>query len=192
MPKVAILLPPGFSDWEYALIGGTGHTFYGVDVCYFALEPGDVVSQGGLVARVPNSIHEVRAWCPDALVVIGSMIWESTQAPDVSALLGLLHAGGVTVAGICGGTLALARAGLLNECLHTSNSAEFLVQYVQEYRGHTHYQERATAVSTQRVITAAGTSPVSFTAAVFESVGVHADQVAALRQMMAAEHIQTA
>ena len=47
MAKVAVLLTQGFADWEYALIGGTGGPFYGLDIQYFAPVAGEIRSQGG-------------------------------------------------------------------------------------------------------------------------------------------------
>ena len=38
-----------------------------------------------------------------------------------------------SVAGICGGTLALARAGLLNDVAHTSNDLAFLEQFQDKW-----------------------------------------------------------
>lgn len=35
MSKIAVLLTPGFADWEYAFIAGTGGPFYGPDVQFF-------------------------------------------------------------------------------------------------------------------------------------------------------------
>jgi hypothetical protein len=44
MSKIAILLTPGFADWEYALIAGTGGAFYGLDMQFFGAEAGMVHS----------------------------------------------------------------------------------------------------------------------------------------------------
>ena len=35
--KVAIILTEGFSDWEYALLAGTGRAFYGLDIAFFSI-----------------------------------------------------------------------------------------------------------------------------------------------------------
>ncbi len=48
MKKVAIILTQEFADWEYALVAGTGGTFYGFDVQFFTPETGEIRSQGGL------------------------------------------------------------------------------------------------------------------------------------------------
>ena len=48
MARVSLILTPGFADWEYAFIAGTGSAFYGIDVRFFAPATGEFRSQGGL------------------------------------------------------------------------------------------------------------------------------------------------
>lgn len=130
----------------------------------------------------------LRPWSPKAVVAVGGVIWETEDAPDLNVLLADQHAGGGVVAGICGGTLAPARAGLLDETAHTSNDVDFLRDNVKGYAGADLYRQSAVAVSDNHVVTAPGTAPVSFTAAIFESGGLGADTVAQFRAMLAAGH----
>ncbi len=122
-------------------------------------------------------------------MVVGGTIWETDDAPDVGVLLNAQHKRGAVVAGICGGTLALGRAGLLNGVSHTSNDPDFLGRNADGYAGSARYQESAAAVSDGGVITAPGTAPVSFTAAVFDAVGIEQAAVQQFKTMMAAEHL---
>lgn len=186
--KVALILTPGFADWEYAFIAGVGGPFYGLDVAFFAPQPGTLCSQGGLTAVVEKGVDEVADWHPSAIVVVGGTVWETAHAPDISVLLKEQLERGVTVAGICGGTLALARAGLLNDRAHTSNDADFLTRNAANYAGQSHFVASASAVVDSHVITAPGTAPVSFSARVFGALGVDEDTVRQFKAMMAAEH----
>lgn len=188
MAKIATILTHRFADWEYALIGGTGGPFYGLDVRYFSPEKGDVVSQGGLAAHVSLNFADLVDWAPDAVAVIGGMIWETDQAPDVSNLLISQYERGAAIAGICGGTLALARSGLLNENQHTSNDRAFL-RRAKNYTGAELYTGSSRAIMDKRVITAPGSAPVSFTAKVFEAVGMAPELIQEFIAMMAAEHL---
>ena len=188
MKKIAVILTPGFADWEYSLIGGPGRAYYGLDVQHFAPTEGEVRSLGGLSDMVSQDLEALSKWQSNAVVVVGGTIWETTEAPELSSLLTALHNNGAAIAGICGGTLALARAELLEDVRHTSNSAEFLAENVADYKGAAHFCASAAAVSNDRVITAPGTAPVSFAAAVFEGGGMSADAVQQFKAMMAAEH----
>lgn len=188
MSRIALLLTQGVADWEYALIGGTAGPFFGLETRFFAPEAGEVTSMAGLTVRVPHGMDALRVWTPTVVAVIGGTIWESDTPPDLGDLLRALRAEGITVAGICGATLALARAGLLEEVAHTSNDAGYLATHVSDYRGGAHYRDQAAAVSADGVITASGLAPVSFAAEVFAAAGLAEDQVDQLRAMLAAEH----
>jgi len=188
MSRIAILLTPGFADWEYGLIAGTGGPFYGLDIRFFGTSPGAVTSQGGLTTTISEGLGDLVSWQPDVMVVIGGTVWESTDAPDLGAVLTGLHDRGAAIAGICGGTLALARSGLLDQVRHTSNHQSFLAENANNYAGADYYEESAAAISDMGVITAPGTAPASFAAAVFEAAGLAQATVEQFKGMMAVEH----
>jgi len=188
MTKVAVLLTQGFADWEYGVLCGLGQGYFGLEIRYVTPAPGEVTSMGGLVTRVVDGLDLLEAWAPDALVVIGGTIWERPEAPDVTEALRAAHQRGAVVAGICGGTLALARAGLLNAVRHTSNDPAFLGTHADSYAGSAIYAEQPTAVSDGRVVTAAGTAPVSFAAEIMAALQVPAETVHQLKSMLGGEH----
>ncbi|XXJ19013.1 DJ-1/PfpI family protein [Desulfovibrio caledoniensis] len=188
MKKVAIILTQGFADWEYGLIAGAGGPFYGLEIRFFAPTAGEVRSMGGLSATIPDGVEAIREWSPGVIAVIGGTIWETDDAPVLDDLLLTHHSRGGVVAGICGGTLALARAGLLDDVRHTSNDADYLHRHAPGYAGSELFHPSPEAVVDNRVITAPGTAPVGFTTAVFESAGLVRDAVEAFRRMLAAEH----
>ena len=188
MPKIAVVLTSGFADWEYAYIAGTGGPFYGMDVSFFAPRPGEVTSQGGLTAKVSRSTDEIAGVEPDVVVVVGGMGWNQDGAPDISNVLIHQHERGGAVAGICSGTLTLARAGLLDGVRHTSNDSAYLSDNVPSYAGTDHYEASPKAIADGRVITAPGTGATSFAAAVFEAAGMDREAADQFRAMTAAEH----
>jgi transcriptional regulator GlxA family with amidase domain len=114
-------------------IAGTASPFYGIDVRFFASATGQFRSRGGLAVTVDSSLQQCLDWKPDVVVVIGGMVWESAEAPDIRGFLHASRSNGATIAGICGGTLALARAGLFDTVPHNSNSADFLEQNAVGY-----------------------------------------------------------
>jgi transcriptional regulator GlxA family with amidase domain len=188
MASIGVVLTPGFADWEYAFIAGTAKPFYGIDVRFFSPAPGNLRSQGGLAVTVDDGLEQCLQWHPEVVAVIGGMVWESAAAPDITAFLRTLHGQGATLAGICGATLALARAGLLDGVAHTSNSADFLRQHAPGYAGAALYQGTPAAVHAGRIITAPGTAPISFTAQVLGAAGLAPQAMAQFRAMLAAEH----
>ncbi len=141
-------------------------------------------SQGGLIVHISKSFNELSDFSPKAIVIIGGTIWETDNAPDLNQLLRDYYSTGGVIAGICGGTLALARSGLLNHVEHTSNNIEFLISNAPSYSGSRYYQNTSKAVSDKQIITAAGTAPISFSMAVFESVGFDKDFVAQYGSMI--------
>ncbi len=190
MSKIALLLSPGFADWEYAFIAGMGGPFFGLDIKFFATQPGQIQSQGGLQCIVSNGLDELTHWAPNVIVVVGSKAWEQPTAPDISVILHDQLEREGTVAGICGGTLALARTGLLDHIPHTSNSPDYL-EKAKVYAGAKRYVESTRAISSNRVISAPGTAPASFTAKVFSSAGLDSDTVTQFRMIMKQEHVHS-
>ncbi len=116
------------------------------------------------------------------------MIWTTPQAPDVKhlALKFLDHK--KYVAAICGGTLALANAGILNNKRHTSNDLKFLTDNATDYAGEAHYVKTSTAIVDQNVITAAGNAPAHFSVEVFRAANVDKKDLDEFLSMLAKEH----
>ena len=79
-------------------------------------------------------------------------------------------AGGVPVAAICGATVGLAHAGVLNELDHTSNAPQILES--DAYTGHARYKNEL-VVTDGDLITAAGIAPVEFALAIFERLAFY-------------------
>lgn len=188
MPKIAIVLTNGYADWECAFINGIGSAYYGIETVNVAPNGDDIVSQGGLRTIPDYSLNSVKPDDFNMLVLCGGTIWGTDEAPDIKELaLGFLHVKKY-VAAICGGTLALANAGILDDKRHTSNDLEFLTGNSNVYKGQTQYVDTAIAVSDENIITAAGSAPVHFSAAVFRAVGVDEKSVSEFLSMLSAEH----
>ena len=75
------------------------------------------------------------------------------------------------IAAICAGTLALGRAGILDDRQHTSNGRDYLSTQVPEYAGASHYIEAA-ALRDAHVITATGLAPVDFAREIFAELQI--------------------
>jgi putative intracellular protease/amidase len=122
---------------------------------------------------VPDrAIAELDAAAVRLLLLPGGDMWEGTYPrAGLDALLAELHSRSVPIAAICGATLALARAGLLNDHAHTSNEPAYLTSLAPEYTGGSRYVD-ALAVRDRGVITASGLGPTEFAREIFEELEV--------------------
>ena len=170
MSDVVLYATDTMADWEYAyLTAGLAW----VDDGRFRLRVlGDgatsVTTKGRLRVATDGPLDAVDEDEVALLVLPGADSWGSGHETAL-ALAARLLARGVPVAAICGATLGLARAGLLDEREHTSNAADFLL--ASGYAGGVHYQDAA-VVEDRDVITAPATRPVDFAAALFRRLEV--------------------
>ncbi len=185
MEPITIIITEGYSDWEIAPLGGVGRAFYGADIRFAAPDKGSLNSAAGLgIAEV----DEFQAPAKGVVVVCGGPAFESEEAPDLSARLRQAHENGCVIAGICGGTIALARAGLLDDVRHTSNGPGYLQKHVGSYRGTNHYVDQPMAMRGGNIITAPAPAPASFASEVLMAAGLDPAQAENIRNMLAAEH----
>ena len=190
MTRAITILTENFADWETALINSTARLYYGF-YTQFATPGGlPVTSSGGMLVTPQLALEEIVLDELDLLMVCGGSHWQSGKAPDLGPLLRTARDKNIVLAGICDGTRVLAQAGVLDNVHHTSNSADNLLQ--TGYAGAALYQDVPWAVADQRVVTAAGTAPVSFTREVLRSLGIDDDNLAAYLAMHGAEHGQAA
>lgn len=169
MTTIVTVLTAGFADWETTLLNAVAHAFYKLDVRYATPDGQPVISSGGMRVMADLSMADIDVEAVDAVVFCGGTAWQSPGAPDIAKLARTAAKKGRVVAGICDATVALAKAGLLDDIAHTSNGAGYLD--VTDYKGKSHYRDVPHAVTDGRIVTAPGTAPVSFMAAVIEALG---------------------
>ncbi|WP_332685890.1 DJ-1/PfpI family protein [Devosia sp.] len=186
MTTIVTILSEGYADWETALLNAGARQYYGIETRFATPGGKPVTSAGGLKVMPDLAAEDIDVAAIDALVVNGGTAWSRDDAPDISAVLIAARDAGKTVAGICDGTLALARAGLLDMVRHTSNSAENLDP--TGYAGKAQYQDQAGAVVDGRIVTAPGTAPVSFMGGVLETLGLRNGDLDFYLGMYGAEH----
>jgi putative intracellular protease/amidase len=169
---VHILVFDGYADWEpgHALAELRRSGNRSVVVVGFSDER--VTSMGGLRVSPDVTLRETRRSDVEILILPGGDFWESTYPEaELTHMLTELIASGVPVAAICGATLALARAGLLNDRRHTSNMPGYLAEHAPQYSGASLYED-APAVSDGGVITASGLAPVDFAREIFRELKI--------------------
>ncbi len=170
MTTIVTILTEGFADWETALLNAVAHSFYKVDTRFASPGGKPVTSSGGMRVVPDLALETLDPADYDAILVNGGSIWQTPEAPELAPLLAASKAQNKLIGLICDGTVAGARAGLLDAIRHTSNGAGYLDP--TGYAGKALYRDTAAAVSDGGIVTAAGTSPVSFMVAVMEGLGL--------------------
>ncbi len=125
-----------------------------------SLDP--VTSMGGMIIDVDLKLSEVEFSEGDLLILPGADTWMEEEHNSVIEIVETLIDRGVLVAAICGATVALANAGILNSRKHTSNGKGFLEMMCPEYKGSEYYVD-CPAVCDSYLITASGLAPLEFT-----------------------------
>jgi putative intracellular protease/amidase len=134
-----------------------------------------IVTMGGMRIVPDLSIDELSTDNAGVLIIPGGDTWlESIHDPLISKVREFLDTG-VLVAAICGATMGLAKAGLLDNRPHTSNDLEFLKSVCPNYTGETFYRNEP-AVIGDNVITATGVAPLEFACDVLRELDVFSPQ----------------
>jgi putative intracellular protease/amidase len=142
---------------------------YSVVLCGSTMDT--VTTMGGLQLVPEILIGDIQPVPGDVLVLPGADTWlDPAQAPALRAADRLSDAG-ILVAAICGATLGLANAGLLDNHPHTSNDLAALKMFCPNYHGTDHYVNEP-AVTDGNLITASGLAPVEFAYHVFRALDV--------------------
>ncbi len=187
MKRLAIVLTEGFADWEVAPLTASARTHFGFDVVTATPDGAEVRSMGGMRVAADIATEHLHANAFDALILCGGTVWETEKAPDLNGVIDDFISRDKVVAAICGATLALARAGTLNRTAHTSNAADFIAD-VPSYSGKARYKDSPYAIRDGKVITAAGSAPVTFAAEVYRALGHGGDELDQYVLMFGAEH----
>lgn len=184
MQPITIILTDGYSDWEIGHLAGLGGAFFNASFHFVSPRGGALRSVAGLPIAETGRFEAQQS---GVVVLCGGRAWEAPDGPDLSELLRLSFANGCTIAGICGGTIALARAGLLDAVDHTSNGPGYLKSHVRTYQGEAHYRDQPQAVSAGRIITAAAPAPASFAQEVLLAAGCPFEQARQVSDMLGRE-----
>src|SRR3954466_4223977 len=114
---VYVLVFDGFADWEPAHALAELRRWGKRTVRTVGFSDAPVVSMGGVRVLPALELAAVRAEDVELLILPGGDLWQSGEYPRaaVESLVTALVAADTPVAAICAGTLALARAHVLDE-----------------------------------------------------------------------------
>ncbi|KKB78759.1 hypothetical protein VW35_09640 [Devosia soli] len=185
MHPIMVILTESYSDWEIAALTGAGRAFFNADITFCSPTGGALRSAAGLPI-VDTARFQLQQG--GVVVVTGGPALEGGSAPDIGEALRQSLANGAVVAGICGGTIALARAGLLDDVAHTSNGPGYLEQHAPGYAGRSCYVDQSPALRDVNIITAPAPSPASFAYEVLVATGLDPEAARQIPDMLAQEH----
>lgn len=191
MPKLAVLLTESYADWEAGFLIATARPYLGVEITFVTPGGKAVTSMGGLRVASDMALEDITPAEFDGLAVIGGLIWEGEDAPDIGPAVRAFRREDKVVGGICAGTLAIARTGILRAIAHTSNSLAFLSK-TEHYHGHYNYLDVPFAVRDGHIITASGEAPVSFAREMLAALGVLTPEADNYLSQFAEEHCPAA
>jgi putative intracellular protease/amidase len=174
MTVAVAFLQPGWADWEAGQVLPALREYYGVQVEIATPDGEPRTSIGGVLAAADYKFSDPVLADADVLLLIGSDAWADYEDVALFSLLRQAQADGKIIGAICAGTAAAARAGLLTGKAHTSNGADWLARTAPGYAGADGYVDTAKALTDGRLVTAAGTSPVTFSAAICRLVAPEA------------------
>jgi putative intracellular protease/amidase len=193
MPIAHLAVYDTLADWEVGHLLAelrtgrfTGTAFEVVTVAE-TTEP--IVTMGGVRYLPDARVADVDPGDSDLLILPGSELWDAGEGEAFADAARRWLRAGVPVAAICGATLGLARAGLLDDRAHTSAAREYLA--ASGYAGGAHYVD-ARAVIGGDVITAGPQSPVHFAAATLRRLGLASEETLAAYEAVFADGDQTA
>jgi putative intracellular protease/amidase len=161
------------ADWEvgHLLVELRTGRFTGVsfDVVTVAESAEPVTTMGGLRILPDTLLTDLAPAAGDLLVLPGAEMWDHGEGAAFADAAQRFLDVGVPVAAICGATVGLARAGLLDERAHTSAAAEYLA--ATGYAGGDRYVDERAVVDGD-LITAGPQSPVQFARATMQRLGL--------------------
>jgi len=171
-----LLVFDGFADWEAAFATAELRRSGKHEVVTVGFSGEPVISMGGLCVLPDFDLAEVDPEGIRLLILPGGDRWEKTPDDEgLSALLKHLATARTPIAAICGATLAVARAGLLQGRKHTSNGLEYLKAQVPAYSAAADYVDTL-AVRDRGLITASGLGALEFAREIFSELGVFSNE----------------
>lgn len=178
---IGFVFVEGFADWEFGMLSASAVEWFGARAVSLAPGARAVRSIAGFLLTPERGISVSENSDLDAVAVIGSDLWPTSAAPDLTPLLQSVAGRGGVVGGICGGTLPLARAGLFAGISHTSNGRDWILNHLPAYSGHEDYEDVPHAVAEGRVVSAPGSAPGTFAHAFL--LALYAERRAELAEM---------
>ena len=135
----------------------------------YSREP--VKTMGGMTIVPDCLIEDIAMDETSVLLLPGADTWSDPKHSAIIEKTSELLSLGATVGAICGATVALANAGLLDNRPHTSNGPGFLDMFVLSYKGQEFYVDQP-SVADNNLITASSTGGLLWAKQLIERLDV--------------------
>ena len=178
MFTVYIYVLDTLADWELGYVTAELHSgrFFKknapeVSVKTVAVYQEPVKTMGGLTVIPDGTVNEIVVSENSVLLLPGANTWDDPKHGAIIEKAGELLSVGAMVCAICGATVALANAGLLDRRLHTSNGAGYLEMVSPGYNGQTFFID-APSVADHNLVTASSVGSLLWAKQIFEKLAV--------------------
>lgn len=178
MFTIYVYLLDTMADWEIGYITAelsSGRFFKkaapSVCVKTVAVSKAPVKTMGGLTVLPDCVVDDIAVNNESVLLLPGGNTWDEPRHDAVIKKAAELLSVGATVGAICGATVALARAGMLDSRPHTSNGAGFLDMFCPDYKGQSYYVDKP-SISDGSLITTSSTGALAWAKEIIKHLGV--------------------
>ena len=178
MFKIYVYVFDTLADWELGYVTAELNSgrFFKKDaprvlVKTVGISKEPVKTMGGMTVVPDCVIDDIAVNNKSVLLLPGGNTWDNPKHGTIVKKAEELLSVGATVCAICGATVALANAGLLNQRPHTSNGTGFLEMTCPSYKGQSFYIDKL-SVSDHNLITAGAAGALLWTRQIIEHLGV--------------------
>ncbi|CAI6025026.1 putative protease YdeA [Paenibacillus sp. JJ-100] len=166
------------SDWEIGYLTAelnSGRYFRKglapAQIVTVGIDKTPVTTMGGLKIMPDITVDECNITSVDALILPGGNTWTEAVHSPILHIADMCLQEGIVVGAICGASIGLAQAGLLDSRFHTSNDLSYLKMICQSYTGEKYYKLES-AVTDGKLVTASGVAPLEFSVYVLRALDV--------------------
>jgi putative intracellular protease/amidase len=170
--KAYILVFDGLADWEPALALCEINKSGKFDVVTVGFTESPIITMGGYKVSPHIALDDIHPDEAAIFIMPGGEMWEQGPHENIINLLRQFHAKSINIAAICGATLEIARAGLMNGLRHTSNAKGYLKAMIPDYRDDEFYVDKL-AVTDKNLITASGLGNVEFACEIVRLLNIY-------------------
>jgi putative intracellular protease/amidase len=130
-----------------------------------------ITTMGGLEITPDIDVASLKMNDGDIIILPGADTWQNGNNLSIIDFVSKNFNRNIVIAAICGGTIALADSGLLDNRRHTSNDKEVLKMFCKNYKGEKLYENKPVVID-NNLITATGITPLEFAYEVIKKLNV--------------------